>query len=83
MVQLEMTDEPAPTVVIAFLGQNNLIEEPTAGRIGHRQPGNFNTTESALQRFEQGHKVPHGKDVVFHEQVQRLQAVDPPINGVL
>jgi hypothetical protein len=78
-----MTDEPAPSVVITFLGQNNLVDEPTAERIGHRQPGNFNTTEPALQSFEQGHEIPHGKDVVFHEQVQCLQAVDAPINGVL
>jgi hypothetical protein len=78
-----MADEPAPSIVITFLGQNNLVDEPTAGRIGNRQPRDFNTTESALQRFEQRHEIPHGKDVVFHEQVQRLQAVDPPINGVL
>ena len=78
-----MADEPSLAVLVALLGQYNLVDEPGAAGVGNGQPRHFDAAELPLERFEQGHEVPDGEDMVFHEQVQRLQAVDFPVNGMV
>jgi hypothetical protein len=77
-----MTGKSASSVLVALLGQHNLVDEPTAEGISGRQPRDFDTAEAALQGLEQGHEIPHGEDVVFHEQAQRVWPVDFLVNGM-
>ena len=83
VVQLEMAGKSAAPVLVALLGQHDLVDEPAAEGIGGGQPRHFDAAEPLLQRLEQGHEVPHGEDMVFHEQAQRLQPVDFPVNGMV
>ena len=73
----------APSVLVAFLGQHDLVDEPAAERISGGQPRDFDAAEPPLQGLEQGHEIPHGEDVVFHEQTQRIQPVDFLVNGMV
>ena len=47
------------------------------------EPGNVDARQLPLQRFEQGHEIPHGKDVVLHEDVQGGQGVDRLVDGMV
>lgn len=77
-----MTGKSAPTVFVAFLGQHNLVDEPAAQGIGGRQPWEFDAAKPPLQCLEQRHEIPHGEDMVFHEQSQRVQPVDFLVKGM-
>ena len=83
VVEVEMAGKPTPPVVVTFLGQNDLVDEPTAERINGGQPRDFDAAEPPLQGLEQGHEIPHGEGVVFHEQAQRVQPVDLLVDGMV
>jgi hypothetical protein len=78
-----MAGKPAPSVLVAFLGHNDFVDEPAAEGIKSGQPRDFDAGEPPLQGLEQGHEIPNGEDVVFHEQAQRVQPVDFLVNGMV
>ncbi len=83
MIKLEMTGKSASSIVVRLFGKNDFVDEATALRFSGGQPRHFNAAEPPLQHFEQRHEIPHGKDVVFHEQTQRFNAINVVVNAVL
>ena len=77
-----MAEEAALAVLVALLGQHDLVDEAGGLGVGGGQPRHADAAQAALHRLQQRHEVPHGEDVVFHEQPQRRQAVDLPVEGV-
>ena len=82
-VQAEVAEEAALAVLVALLGQHDLVDEPGGERVGGGQPRDIDAAKTPLQHLQQRHEIPHGEDVVFHEEAQRPQAVDLPVDGVV
>ena len=78
-----MAGEPAPAVVVALLGQHDLVDEPARHGVGRRAPGHVDAAEVALQGLEQRHEVPHGEDVVLHEQAQGPHPANLAVEGMV
>ena len=81
-VQVEVAGEPALAVLVALLGQDDLVDEAGGWRGPRRQPGDVVAAEALLQRLEQGHEVPDGEDVMLHEQPEGRRAVELPVDRV-
>jgi hypothetical protein len=82
-VHLEMADETSRLIVIAFFGQHDFIDEPATEVIRGGNPRDVDTREQSLQGLEQAHEIPNGEDVVLHEDMQRLEAVDRTIDRMI
>lgn len=72
-VQLEVAGRVSRRVEVALLPEHHLIDHPSEPRIPHRTPRKVDAGQPALQGLEQGHEVPDGIDVVFHENTQVSQ----------
>jgi len=71
-----LVNPPRP-VVVTLLGHHDLVDETTAEDQVQAARG-LRRSRAVLQGLEQGHENPHGEDVVFHEQTQRVEPVDFP-----
>src|SRR5690606_29091470 len=75
-----MTSEPTTAIVVRFLRKHDLINEAARQRISGGQPRNLHTAQSLLQRLEERHEVPHGKDVVLHECPYGVETINLTVN---
>ena len=81
-IQFEVAYRPA-FADVAFFTKNDLIDEPASLCILCWHPWEIDAGKSALQSLQQGHKIPHGKHVRFHEDVERLKRSDRAIEWML
>ncbi len=53
VIQIKVAGESAASVVVAFFGENDLVDEPATPQIDRRQPRNLDIAEPALQALQQ------------------------------
>ena len=83
MIKLEMAGDSASAIIVGFLGKHDLVDEAARLLIAGGEPRHFDAAESSLQHFEQRHEIPHSEDVVFHEQSQRIHAINFAVDAMV
>jgi hypothetical protein len=89
-VKVEVADESriarsVRQALVGFLAQHDFVDETL--RQGEfsaacRQPGHGGRRDAVLQVFEQGHEVPHRKNMVLHEAPQVIDRAHGGIEGM-
>ena len=81
-VELEVREVAAVGHEVAFLVENNLIDQTTGFSIRGWEPGNFHTRQMALKSFQKGLKIPNAKHVALHEMPKLSLAPNLLIEGM-
>jgi hypothetical protein len=73
VIKLEVTGGSSIAVVIAFLAQDDLVNETATNRVTARDPGYIHAANSLLKGLEQRHEIPDSENMVLHEDSQSAQ----------
>jgi hypothetical protein len=75
-IELEVAGEPSTAVVVALLGENNLVDESAGLAVGRRDPGEAYARQLTLEGLQERHEVPDREDVVLHEDAEARGSLD-------
>ena len=68
-----MAAGPSVRATVAFLAEDDLVDQRADRRIPLRHPGHVHAGQPSLQRFQQRHEIPNREHVVLYKNLQILQ----------